>query len=163
MSILPIITESDAKNPILRARSKEVADISETEIQRLIKDMQETLAIAKNGIGIAAPQVGRNLRVFVVSPALELNQIVFINPVITKISEKAKLMDEGCLSVPGLYGKIKRAESLKIEAFNQNSRKFKMKADGLVAQLFQHEIDHLNGVLFKDNADNVWEQDLSKA
>jgi len=64
MSILTIVTESDAKNPVLRARSKEVADISDAEIQRLIKDMQETLAIAKNGIGIAASQVGRNLRLF---------------------------------------------------------------------------------------------------
>lgn len=159
MSILAIITESDVKNSILRARSKEVADISDAEIQRLIEDMQETLTIAKNGIGIAAPQVGRNLRVFVVSPALGLNQIVFINPVITKISEKAKLMDEGCLSVPSLYGKIKRAESLKIEAFNQNGRKFKMKADGLVAQLFQHEVDHLNGILFKDNAETITNHD----
>ena len=155
MSILTIVTESDAKNPVLRARSKEVADISDAEIQRLIKDMQETLAIAKNGIGLAAPQVGKNLRIFVVSPALGLNQIVFINPVITKVSEKTKLVDEGCLSVIGLYGKIKRAESLKIEAYNQNGRKFKMKADGLVAQLFQHEVDHLNGVLFKDNAENL--------
>lgn len=159
MSILPIVTESDVKNPILRARAKEVADISDAEIQRLIEDMQETLTIAKNGIGIAAPQVGRNLRVFVVSPALGLNQIVFINPVITKISEKAKLMDEGCLSVPSLYGKIKRAESLKIEAFNQNGRKFKMKADGLVAQLFQHEVDHLNGTLFKDKAETITSHD----
>ena len=163
MSILTIVTESDAKNPVLRARSKEVADISDAEIQRLIKDMQETLAIAKNGIGIAASQVGKNLRLFVVSPALGLNQIVFINPVIAKISEKTKLVDEGCLSVIGLYGKIKRAESLKIEAYNQNGRKFKMKADGLVAQLFQHEVDHLDGILFKDKANNIWEQESQKS
>ena len=163
MSILTIVTESDAKNPVLRARSKEVADISDAEIQRLIKDMQDTLAIAKNGIGLAASQVGKNLRLFVVSPALGLNQIVFINPVITKISEKTKLVDEGCLSVIGLYGKIKRAESLKIEAYNQNGRKFKMKADGLVAQLFQHEVDHLDGILFKDKANNIWEQESQKS
>ena len=163
MSILTIVTESDAKNPVLRARSKEVADISDEEIQRLIKDMQDTLAIAKNGIGLAAPQIGKNLRVFIVSPALGLNQIVFINPVITKISEKIKLVDEGCLSVIGLYGKIKRAESLKIEAYNQNGRKFKMKADGLVAQLFQHEVDHLDGILFKDKANNIWEQESQKS
>ena len=163
MSILTIVTESDAKTPVLRARSKEVADISDEEIQRLIKDMQDTLAIAKNGIGLAAPQIGKNLRVFIVSPALGLNQIVFINPVITKISEKIKLVDEGCLSVIGLYGKIKRAESLKIEAYNQNGRKFKMKAEGLVAQLFQHEVDHLDGVLFKDNANNIWEQESQKS
>ncbi|MEK7066895.1 MAG: peptide deformylase [Patescibacteria group bacterium] len=160
MSILTIVIESEVKNPILRARSEEVADILNTEIQNLIEDMQDTLAIAKNGIGIAAPQVGRNLRIFVVSSALGLNQVVFINPVITKISEKAKLMDEGCLSVLGLYGKIKRAESLKIEAYNQNGRKFKMKADGLVAQLFQHEIDHLNGILFKDKAESITNHEL---
>ena len=160
MSLLTIVIESEVKNPILRARSEEVADILNTEIQNLIEDMQDTLAIAKNGIGIAAPQVGRNLRIFVVSSALGLNQVVFINPVITKISEKAKLMDEGCLSVLGLYGKIKRAESLKIEAYNQNGRKFKMKADGLVAQLFQHEIDHLNGILFKDKAESITNHEL---
>lgn len=154
--MLSLEIENDGKTSgILRAKSIEVKDIPAPEIQKLISDMQDTLAVAQNGIGIAASQVGRNLRVFAVSPALELNQNIFINPVITKISQKTELMDEGCLSVPGLYGKVKRAESLKIEAYNQSGRKFKMKAEGLIAQLFQHEMDHLDGILFKDKAEEL--------
>ena len=157
MSILTIETEKEgAPNKVLRAKSQEVKDIASAEIQRLIKDMQDTLKATEHGIALAAPQVGANLRIFVASPLLKLNQTVFINPTITKISKKTKLLEEGCLSLPGLYGKVRRAESLKVEAFNQNGRKFKMKAQGLVAQIIQHEIDHLDGILFKDKAGSLF-------
>lgn len=155
MPILPIETELKETNAILRARSEEVSDILAPEIQQLIGDMHETLAHTKNGIGLAAPQVGRNLRIFIAAPALGLNQTVFINPVITKLSEEKESMEEGCLSVPEVYGKTSRATSLKLEAYNERGRKFKMKADGLIAQLVQHEIGHLDGALFKDNATNL--------
>jgi len=111
----------------------------------------------ETGIGLAAPQVGKNLRIFVVAPELGLTQTVFINPVITKLSGGKKLMEEGCLSVPGMYGSTPRANSLKLEAYNERGRKFKMKADGLIAQLVQHEIDHLDGALFKDIAERLAE------
>lgn len=157
MAILPIETELEKTNTILRARSEEVRDILAPDIQRFIRDMHDTLASTDNGIGLAAPQVGKNLRIFVASPELGLNQIVFINPVIMKISGENKLMEEGCLSVPGLYGNTPRATSLKLEAYNERGRKFKIKADGLIAQLVQHEIGHLDGTLFKDIAESITE------
>ncbi|MBI5913065.1 peptide deformylase [Candidatus Azambacteria bacterium] len=157
MAILPIETEREGTNEILRARSEEVKDILAPEIRQFIRDMHDTLANTDNGIGLAAPQVGKNLRIFVVAPALGLNQTVFINPVITKVSEGKESMEEGCLSVPGLYGQTPRANSLKLEAYNERGRKFKMKADGLIAQLVQHEIGHLDGALFTDIAERLTE------
>lgn len=162
MSILPIETESEKINKILRARSKEVAikNIAGPEIQTLIADMKETLKRSPNGIGLAAPQIGKNLRIFVTAPELELNQTVFINPVIVKISSETAPMEEGCLSVPGHYGKINRAASLKVEAYNERGRKFKMKAEGLIAQLIQHEISHLDGKLFIDDATQIIKREI---
>ena len=157
MAILPIETEREGRNAILRARSEEVSDILAQDIQQFIRDMRDTLAHTETGIGLAAPQVGKNLRIFVAAPELGLNQTVFINPVIIKLSEEKELMEEGCLSVPGLYGKTARVNSLKVEAYNERGRKFKMKADGLIAQLVQHEIGHLDGALFKDIANNLTE------
>lgn len=157
MAILPIETELEKTNTILRARSEEVRDILAPEIQHFIRDMHDTLANTDNGIGLAAPQVGKNIRIFIASPELGLNQTVFINPVIIKVSGENELMEEGCLSVPGLYGNTPRAASLKLEAYNERGRKFKMKADGLIAQLIQHEIGHLDGTLFKDIAESIAE------
>jgi len=157
MTILSIETEPEGTNAILRARSQEVNDILAPEIQQFIRDMHDTLVHTETGIGLAAPQVGKNLRIFVVAPELGLTQTVFINPVITKLSGGKKLMEEGCLSVPGMYGSTPRANSLKLEAYNERGRKFKMKADGLIAQLVQHEIDHLDGALFKDIAERLAE------
>jgi len=156
MSIRPIETELSGKNKILRATSKEVKEIKSEEIQTLIGDMQETLAKMENGVGLAAPQVGVNTRIFVAAPSLGLNQSIFINPVITKIADAKTEMEEGCLSLPGYYGKVMRASELKVEARNQNGRIFKMKVSGLAAQLVQHEIGHLNGELFKDIAKEIY-------
>ncbi|MBI1754945.1 peptide deformylase [Candidatus Azambacteria bacterium] len=156
MTILTIETELKGKNKILRATSKEVKDIKSPGVQKLVRDMHKTLAATEHGIGLAAPQVGANVRIFVASPALGLNQTVFINPIILKISNKTEQIEEGCLSLPGLYGKIARATSLKVQAQNQNGRIFKMKAEGLIAQLIQHEIGHLDGELFKDKAQELF-------
>lgn len=159
MPILPIQIEGSGTNSILRANSKEVADISAQSVQQLIRDMHETLASTENGVGLAAPQVGVNLRIFVAAPELDLNQTVFINPVITKQAEDTETMEEGCLSLPGLYGRTKRSPWVKVEAYNENGRKFKMKVQGLPAQLMQHEIGHLGGELFKDHATELFEVD----
>lgn len=153
MSILNI--EIGKENKILRTISKEVANIKNPEIQGLISDMQTTLRATKNGIALAAPQVGKNVRIFVVLNEFDLNQTVFINPQILQISADEKLLDEGCLSLPDISGKILRATSLKIQAQNQNGRVFKVKVSGLAAQIFQHEIDHLDGVLFIDKAEKI--------
>ena len=161
MPILPIESEqldSNAKNTILRTRSQEITDFKNPEVLQLIQDMHATLQQTKNGIGLAAPQVGKNLRIFVASPQLRLKQTVFINPVITKISEKIEVLEEGCLSVPDIYGKIKRSPSLRLEAYNENGRKFKMKVEKLIAQLVQHEIDHLDGILFIDKVEELIEK-----
>jgi len=153
MSLINI--EQGKENQILRAVSEEVKDIKSPEIQEFISDMKTTLKAAKNGVGLAAPQAGKNLRIFVASDDLGLNQTVFINPEITSVSENEILKDEGCLSLPGFHGKIYRAEWVKAEAFNENGRKFKVKATGLVSQLIQHEVDHLNGILYIDKAEKV--------
>ncbi|MEK7493531.1 MAG: peptide deformylase [Patescibacteria group bacterium] len=155
MAILPIETELEGTNKILRARSEEVSDILAPDIQQFVRDMHDTLAHTETGIGLAAPQVGKNLRIFVAAPELGLTQTVFINPVIIKVSGENELMEEGCLSLPGLYGNAPRANALKLEAYNERGRKFKMKADGLIAQLIQHEIGHLDGALFKDIAEHI--------
>ncbi|MCR4322657.1 MAG: peptide deformylase [Candidatus Azambacteria bacterium] len=157
MALLPIETELTGSNTILRKRSQEVEDILSPDIQQFIRDMHETLAHTDNGVGLAAPQVGKNIRIFIAAPELGLNQTVFINPVITKVLGKEEPMEEGCLSLPGLYGHTVRSNSLRLEAYNERGRKFKMKADGLIAQLVQHEIGHLNGELFKDIAEQVSE------
>ena len=153
MAVLKI--ETGKNNKILRTISKEVPEdkITSKEIQNFINDMKETLSLTKNGIGLAAPQVGKNLRIFIASDKLKINQTVFINPKIIKISDKKVHMEEGCLSLPDEeYAQVPRAEWVKIEAINQNGRKFKMKAKKLIAQLIQHEIDHLNGTLYTDKA-----------
>lgn len=157
MAILPIQTEAQTTNTILRARSAEVVDVADPDIQQFIKDMHETLATMENGVGLAAPQVGRNIRIFVASPELGLNQTVFINPVITKISHETERMEEGCLSLPGEYGMITRASSVKVEAYNERGRRFKIKGEGLISQLMQHEIGHLDGSLFKDHAEKMFD------
>ncbi len=155
MSIINI--EKGDKNKILRTVSEEITDIKNPELQSFILDMKMTLAATSNGVGLAAPQAGKNIRLFVASDKLKLSQVVFINPIIIKMSEKKELLEEGCLSLPELYGKVWRAEWVKVEAFNENGRKFKLKATGLISQLVQHEIDHLNGILFKDKAETLKE------
>lgn len=141
-------------NKILRTKSQKVADFNDPKIQRLITDMKKTLISIKEGVGLAAPQVGENVRVFILSPELS-EQTVFINPIISKSFRKI-LVTEGCLSLPKIYGKIKRSKTAKITAFNEAGKKFRLKADGLLAQAFQHEVDHLNGLLFIDKAEEFF-------
>ncbi len=158
MAILPIETEHKTTNRILRNRSDEVRDIADPSVQKLIADMHETLTHTEHGVALAAPQVGANLRIFVVLPDAGVRQTVFINPVITKRSDERVIMDEGCLSTPGVYGKIERVPMLKVEAQNERGRKFKLKVEGLVAQIVQHEVGHLDGELFIDKAISVRDQ-----
>lgn len=149
------------ENKILRQKAKEVPaeEIPSKKIKDIIKKMSDVLEENKNGIAIAAPQIGFSLRIFIIKNPLslldestknKLPPLVFINPSIKKISKKEKILDEGCLSVEGFYGKIKRAEKLTVEALNEKSEKFSYNASELIAQIIQHEIDHLNGILFID-------------
>jgi len=138
-------------NPILRKKSQPIEKIDEN-ILKLAKDMIETIN-KSNGIGLSACQVSKNIQMFVIIKELSKKQI-FINPEIIKISKKSNIVEEGCLSVPGIYLPIKRAVSLKIKAFDENNKQFKLKATDLLSQAIQHEMDHLNGILITDHEKN---------
>lgn len=139
--------ETGEKNPILRKKSQTIDKIDE-QIKVLAKNMMETM-IKKNGMGLSACQVGKNIRLFVVPKELS-KKYIFIDPEIIKISKETDVMEEGCLSLPGLFLPIKRAKSLKIKALDENNKEFKLRAKGLLARVIQHELDHLNGILIID-------------
>ncbi len=148
-------------HPALREMAKEVpADqIQSPEVQELISRMKAVLDSQHDGIGLAAPQIGVSRRIFVVSKKVfgENGQdAVFINPVITKESKEKKWMEgEGCLSVRWVYGKVKRSTKVSIRALNEKGEIVERGAGGLLAHIFQHEVDHLNGILFIDRAKDL--------
>ncbi len=139
--------------PILRKKCEGVKEVTE-EIKNLGWDMVETME-ENEGIGLAAPQVGELKRVIIVQ--MEKGPEVFINPKILKKTRETEIMEEGCLSFPGLFLKIKRAKGVEIEALDGAGEKVKIKAEGLPARIFQHEIDHLDGILFIDRI-SFWQR-----
>ncbi len=145
MTIIPIRIAPD---PVLRQKSKRVRTI-DGSIKKLITNMQETMR-AVSGVGLAAPQVGVPLRVVVIGMPEE-EDVVLINPqILRKTGER--VVTEGCLSIPGYVGEIKRAESVRIKALDLNGKEIRLKAKNeLLAQALEHEIDHLNGVLYVDH------------
>ena len=150
MAILEIKKYPD---PILRKKSQEVEVVTE-EIKKLGQDMLETM-LANQGIGLAAPQVGVLKRIIVVQT--EKGPQIFINPKIIKKSQETIIGEEGCLSFFGLFLKIKRAKEVEVEALDENGEKISLKAEGLPARVFQHEIDHLEGILFIDRL-SFWQK-----
>ena len=130
-------------NPILKKKAGEIREIS-AEIKSLAKDMIETMAQG-DGIGLAGPQVGESKRMIAI--VTEQGPEVFINPKIVVKSGEKELIEEGCLSFPGLFLKISRAKSVEVEALALQGEKVRIKATGLLARIFQHEIDHLDGIL----------------
>jgi peptide deformylase len=163
-----------SENKVLREVAKEVPlnEINSPHIQKILKDMKSALLSQEDGVAIAAPQIGVALRIFIVSGRTfdiesgeyednkakpKAKDIVCINPTITKLSKDKEDMDEGCLSVRWLYGKVKRSRKASIEAYDENGKKFSRGASGLLAQVFQHETDHLDGVLFIDKAKDLME------
>ncbi len=152
------------ENTLLRKISREIKlkDISSVGIKDIIKDMIKTLSFTKDGIALAAPQIGQSVRLFVVSPKAfteesPQNQLVYINPRITKRSARKVELEEGCLSVRNIFGFIKRYEKVTVEAYDERGEKFTRGASGLLAEIFQHEIDHLDGKLFIDTARDLRE------
>jgi len=135
-------------DPILREKCKPVEKITH-EIEKLITQMKKAMK-EYNGIGLAAPQIGESKRIIVIET--EKQPVAFLNPKIINQSKEKQVFEEGCLSFPGLWLKIKRPKRVEIEALNEKGKKIKIEAEGLLAQVFQHEIDHLNGVLFIDRA-----------
>lgn len=145
----------------LREPSKEVHKVSK-KVQELVQDLLETM-YAKNGVGLAAPQIGVNLRVFVIDVSKNdepLNPIVFINPKIIKKSGSC-VAQEGCISFPEAYTDVKRYSDVMVKALDRNGKPFVLEAkDGeLLARAIQHEYDHLDGILFIDHCVNRFETD----
>ncbi len=158
------------ESPKLRSVAEEVAaeEIGGKKINLIIQKMKRALEEQEDGVAIAAPQIGENLRIFVMSKRVfdlvkgetakkETEDQIFINPRLVKISKEKELMDEGCLSVRYLYGKVLRSKKATIQALDQTGKKFTRGGSGIVAQIFQHETDHLDGVLFLDEAINLEE------
>ena len=162
MTVRKIVTYGD---PILRSKTKEVHKVSR-KITDLVDDLLDTM-YAQNGVGLAAPQIGVNYRVFVIDVSTDkepLNPIVFINPKIIKKSG-AIISNEGCLSFPQAYTDVKRYKNVMVKAMDVKGRSFTIEAtDGcLLARAIQHEFDHLNGVLFIDHCVNRFEtEDILK-
>ena len=148
MAIIPIRILPD---PILKQKSKRVRTI-DGSVEKLIGNMIETMHAA-GGVGLAAPQVGIPLRVIVIGMPEE-EDIVLINPEVVR-RKGERLVGEGCLSLPGYIGQIKRAESVTVKGRDQSGREIRIKADELLAQVLEHEIDHINGVLYIDHLESM--------
>jgi len=135
---------------ILRKKAEPVPEVND-EIRQLAEDMFETM-IATDGVGLAAPQINKNLRMFVLIADDDVRR-VFINPQIIKTSEELGDYDEGCLSIPQVYETIRRPVRVTVQAINEKGKPFTLEADGLLARIIQHEYDHLDGILFIDRGD----------
>lgn len=141
-------------NPILRKKSEEIKPekISNKNFQDLCDDMILTMK-KKDGVGLAAPQIGKNIRLVIVNT--KDGPVCAINPKIIKKSLTKAWDDEGCLSVPNTYGKVKRFKKIKCTYLDKTGKKIMIKAEGMMARVFQHEIDHLDGILFIDKAKDI--------
>jgi len=161
MTLRTIVTLPD---PVLRRKAHAV-ETFDKNLKTLIEDMVETMREAP-GVGLAAPQIGLSERLIVVEyyehDEDEENEEApkkvwaVLNPEIVKASEEKVMGVEGCLSIPGLVGEVERHEAIQVKGLNRHGKPIKIKAEGWLARIFQHEIDHLNGVLFPDRATRVW-------
>ncbi len=151
--IFPIVFDP---NPILHQKSADIdpATITTPEMQEFIRDMVETM-YKKDGVGLAAPQVGRSVQLCVIArdfTADKKEDLCLINPTWTKLSAKKAWDEEGCLSLPGLFGQVERFTRIKVEAWNGRGEKLSFEAKDFFARVIQHEVDHLNGILFAEKA-----------
>jgi peptide deformylase len=149
MAVLDIRTVPD---PVLRRKSRKVSVIDRS-VKKLVKDMSETLHAEAGRVGLAAPQVGVSLRVAVICLP-EGEDIILINPEIVR-KKGQRLVSEGCLSIPGYVGELYRAETVTAKALDINGNEVRIKADGLLSQALEHEIDHLDGILYVDRMENM--------
>ena len=142
---MPLLPIHLLGSPVLREASAPVAEVTE-EVRRLVDDMFETMDAAE-GVGLAANQIGQALRIAVVDADGE--RFAMINPMIVEASGKAS-EEEGCLSIPEVYAEVTRPEQVVLEATGRDGARYRLEADGLKARAIQHEIDHLDGILFLD-------------
>jgi peptide deformylase len=147
---MAILTIKTVPEPVLRRKSKRVSNI-DGSIRKLAEDMLETMHAAP-GVGLAAPQVGVPLRVIVIGLPEE-EDFVLVNPEIVRRAGE-RLVTEGCLSVPGYFGEIKRAQRVTVKGRDLSGKEIRIKAEELLAQALEHEIDHLNGVLYIDHLES---------
>ena len=133
-------------SPVLRRQSTEVSAVDD-EVRRFIDDLFETMDLAK-GVGLAANQIGVATRVAVVG--VENERLVMVNPVIVSAEGKDRA-EEGCLSIPDAYGEVERADRIVLEAMDRDGKSYRLEAAGLLARAIQHEVDHLDGILFIDH------------
>ncbi|OGG73032.1 hypothetical protein A3A38_01000 [Candidatus Kaiserbacteria bacterium RIFCSPLOWO2_01_FULL_53_17] len=175
-------------DPVLRAVTKDIPidEIGSARIQKLIADMKALLAKEEYGVALAAPQVGESLRLFIVAgkalakrkkaakqraqedteeekdaEELPVEDQVYINPVLLKLSRTKKEKHEGCLSVRGKWGMVPRAEKATVHAYDERGERFTRGASGLLAHIFQHELDHLEGILYTDKAKELYDESKS--
>ncbi len=145
---------------ILKRKARKVTDFG-PDLQVLADDMVDTMRVAP-GVGLAAPQVGESVRLIVVEYGDEEDDevppklYVMANPEITRTSEETLLGAEGCLSIPGVQGDVERFAAITVKGLNRHGRPMTVKAKGWLARIFQHEIDHLDGILFVDRAKKLW-------
>lgn len=139
-------------NPILKQKCQPLNNPTDLEIKQLITEMTKTMR-AHDGLGLAAPQVGQNIQLFLTE--IDDKLIVFINPEIQKLSGKEVRAEEGCLSFPGKYLPVVRPNKVKIKFTNAEGRRQVLKTEGLLARAIQHEFDHLNGILFTEKAEEL--------
>ena len=161
MSLRTIVTLPD---PVLKRKARAVSKFDK-DLHTLLDDMVETMREAP-GVGLAAPQIGLSDRIIVIEyyerEEDEENEEApkkvwtVINPEIVKTSEETLMGVEGCLSIPGLVGEVERHAEVQVRGLNRHGKPMKVKAKGWLARIFQHEIDHLNGVLFTERATRVW-------
>lgn len=179
----------EEKNPVLRQKAGDipVAEICAKPIQKLIKEMKALLAKEEYGVAVAAPQVGEPLKLFIISgralargarnapdepnddleahssqlTALLPDQ-VYINPELIKISRAKSPKHEGCLSIRGKWGTVPRAEKATIRAYDEHGVQLTRGASGFLAHIFQHELDHLEGILYTDKATHIYDEEKSK-
>ena len=150
-------------HPTLRKKAEKVTDFG-PELQQLIEDMIDTLH-EESGAGLAAPQLNVSKQVILVEFGSEEDEeippklYVTINPKITRFSQQMVTGAEGCLSIPGLMGEVDRSEEVVVEGQDRNGEPLKMSLQGWAARIFQHEIDHINGILYSDRTIEVWEAD----
>ncbi|MFA6256743.1 MAG: peptide deformylase [Candidatus Paceibacterota bacterium] len=171
---------------VLRKQAQEVpvSEIKKEKIKKILSEMSAALKSQDDGVAIAAPQIGYSLQIFVVSGKIfapdfararaekilageevaekakkvKIKDLIFINPQISKLSRDKEWLPEGCLSVRWLYGKALRSKKATVVAYDENGKKFTRGASGLLAQIFQHETDHLKGILFIDHAKDIKEE-----
>ncbi len=159
-------------HPVLHAIAEEITpeEFADGTVTKILKDLRQAIKTYKvdgfTAVAIAAPQIGISKRVFLIEDQStdrdSLPTIIAVNPRFTKLSKKTHVAGEGCLSIPDYYGLVKRHTNVTLEALDEHGQPFTRGAGGLLAQIMQHEHDHLDGILFTDRAEEVWHKDELK-